>query len=72
MRLTAPLILLSGGGGNSLIINELDQKLSDFTEDLLKQYSGGTKALNAFMALTPLVPPLFCFLANYKQTIKNH
>ena len=30
------------GGGNSLIINELDQKPSNFTEDLLKKYSSGS------------------------------
>lgn len=30
------------GRGNSLIINELEQKPSDFTENLLKEYSGGS------------------------------
>ena len=35
------------GGGNSLIINELEQKPSDFTENLLKEYSGGSSSCSS-------------------------
>lgn len=62
------------GGGNSLIINELDQKPGNFTEyfteDLI-EYSGGTKALNAFNDINALSAAAFLFSCNIKPNNKQ-
>ena len=57
--------------GGALIINKLDQKPSNFTEDLLKEYSGGTKALNAFNDINALSAAAFVFSCNFKPNNKQ-
>lgn len=59
------------GGGNSLIINELEQKPSDFTENLLKEYSGGTKALNAFNDIKAFSAAAFMFSRKLQPNNKS-
>ena len=56
--------IISWGGGKSLILNELDQKPSDFTEDFtenLIENSGGIKGINAIKGIKGFSAAAFLF-----------